>query len=77
MGLLKKIKKAVRNALGGNDNNAPQAPVPDATLGPQGDSVVAERSSRSMNRRRAQMGRGRDSTIISAGQQIGSRTLLG
>lgn len=74
MGLLKKIKKAVKKALGGNDNK-PKMPKPDAVLGPSGDGGDAVR--RSAARRIPRGARGRDSTIITGGSEIGSRTLLG
>lgn len=75
MGLLKKIKKAVKKTLGINDNNKPKMPKPDATLGPSGDGGDAVR--RSAARRMPRGARGRDSTIITGGSEIGSRTLLG
>ena len=74
MGLWKKIKKAVRKAVGAD--NKPKMPVPDATLGPQGDGGAVVRRSIA-DRRKARAARGRDSTIITAGSQIGQRTLLG
>lgn len=78
MGLLNKIKKAVKNALGVNDNKKQKMPVPDATLGPAGDSGAAIKSDRNItDRRRSRAARGRESTIITAGSQIGQRTLLG
>lgn len=73
MGLLKKIKKAVRKALGG-DNNKPKMPKPDAQLGPTGDMGS---SLRRTARRMPRGTRGRDSTIITSGSEVGSRTLLG
>lgn len=73
MGLLKKIKKAVKKALGVNDNK-PKMPKPDAALGPSGDAAGAARRTRRAMPRGA---RGRDSTIITGGSEIGSRTLLG
>lgn len=76
MGLWKKIKKAVRKAVGADDNK-PKMPVPDATLGPQGDSGGAVVRRSIADRRKARAARGRDSTIITAGSQIGQRTLLG
>lgn len=75
MGLWKKIKKAVRKAVGADDK--PKMPVPDATLGPQGDSGSAVVRRSIADRRKARAARGRDSTIITAGSQIGQRTLLG
>lgn len=78
MGLLNKIKKAVKNALGVNDNKKQKMPVPDATLGPAGDSGAAIKADRNItDRRRSRAARGRESTIITAGSQIGQRTLLG
>jgi hypothetical protein len=80
MGLLKSIRKAfkktVKKALSGVQDNSPDKPKPMAEMGPQGDS--AERARVAAARpRRARGARGRDSTIITAGSSIGSRTLLG
>lgn len=75
MGLLKKIKKAVKNALGGGNNNKPKMPKPDATLGPSGD--VGSTLRRTARRPMPRGARGRDSTIITGGSEVGSRTLLG
>lgn len=78
MSILKKAwraaKKAVAKAVG-VDTRAPK-PKPNAALGPAGDT--ASRTARSSGpRRRARNARGRDSTIITARSEIGSRTLLG
>lgn len=71
--LKKTVKKAVRN-LTGDNNNKPQRP--DAAMGPAGDTGSRARSSNA-NRTRMRRSRGRDSTIITAGSEVGSRTLLG
>lgn len=70
--LKKTVKKAVRNIVG-DDNNRPQRP--DASMGPSGDTGA--RTARRVNPSRARRSRGRDSTIITAGSETGSRTLLG
>lgn len=68
----KLVKKTVKNLTGGN--NKPQRP--DAAMGPAGDTGSRARSS-TANRTRMRRSRGRDSTIITARSEIGSRTLLG
>lgn len=83
MGLLKSIKKAVKKAAkkalsGVMDNSPNKPPPPDATMGPAGDTGArATRNMAQNDRRRVRQARGRDSTIITARSEIGSRTLLG
>lgn len=82
MGIISKIKKAVKKTVkkalsGVTDNNANKAVAPDATLGPSGDTGSRATQRMDADRRRRRSARGRDSTIITAGSQIGSRTLLG
>lgn len=81
MGILSSIKKAlkktVKKALSGvTDNKPQQAAAPDATMGPAGDTGSRATDMNAI-RRRARRARGRDSTIITARSEIGSRTLLG
>lgn len=82
MGLLKTIKKAVKNvakdvaqAVGIDTSPKVKVAKPQAEMGPQGD--LATRTDVVPRRRSRRGGRGRDSTIITAGSQINSRTLLG
>lgn len=76
MGIFKTIKKAVQKTVAkalGLDANS-RAQRPDAQMGPAG----AEASRRTAApKRKARGARGRDSTIITAGSTIGTRTLLG
>ena len=74
MGILKTIKKGVKSALGIDDPKKPKPVAPEPQMGPAGSFVEA------MDRpavRRRRGARGRDSTIITARSDIGSRTLLG
>jgi hypothetical protein len=71
----KATKKAVSKAVGAD--NKPKAPKPDAVLGPSGDTGSRATRSSMADRRRQRRARGRDSTIITARSDIGSRTLLG
>lgn len=75
----KAAKKAVKNVAEavGVETDAPQPPTPDATLGPAGDTGARATRSAMADRRRQRRSRGRDSTIITARSDIGSRTLLG
>lgn len=80
MGILSSIKKlakkVVKKALSGVTDNSPDKVKPDASLGPAGDT--GSRATSNMARlRRSRKARGRDSTIITARSEIGSRTLLG
>lgn len=83
MGLLKTIKKAAKNVVkgvakaAGVDTSAPKPQAPDATLGPTGDTGSRATQRMDADRRRRRGARGRDSTIITARSDIGSRTLLG
>jgi hypothetical protein len=70
-------KKTVKKALSGVQDNNVKAPTPDATLGPSGDTKTRATQRMDADRRRRRGARGRDSTIITAGSSIGSRTLLG
>ena len=76
MGFLKKAWNKVKNntskALG--INNSSKAPRATAGLGPAGDGGSVRRSNR---RSKARGARGRDSTIITGGSEVGTRTLLG
>ena len=80
MGIINSIKKAVKKTVkkalsGVNDN--PKQMKPDATLGPAGDTGARATRGSMADRRRQRRSRGRDSTIITARSDIGSRTLLG
>jgi hypothetical protein len=78
MGILKTVKKWAKKALSGvQDNSKPEVPVPEAQLGPTGDTGARATQKLDANRRRQRGARGRDSTIITARSDIGSRTLLG
>jgi hypothetical protein len=76
MGFLKKVWNKVKNntskALG--INNSSKTSRPAAGLGPAGDGGSVRRSNR---RSKARGARGRDSTIITGGSEVGTRTLLG
>ena len=68
-----KVKNNTSKALGIN-NNSSKAPRATAGLGPAGDGGSVRRSNR---RSKARGARGRDSTIITGGSEVGTRTLLG
>lgn len=68
-----KVKKTASKALG-VDSNSSKASRPTPGLGPTGDGGSVRRSSR---RSKARGARGRDSTIITGGSEVGTRTLLG
>lgn len=70
----KLVKKTVKKALSGVTDNSPDKVRPAAAMGPAGDTGSRATS---MQRRRSRRARGRDSTIITARSEIGSRTLLG
>jgi hypothetical protein len=70
-------KKTAKKALSGVTDNNVKAPTPDATLGPTGDTGSRATQRMDADRRRRRNARGRDSTIITARSEIGSRTLLG
>lgn len=74
----KKAKQWAKKALSGS-NDKPKAPKPDAQLGPSGaaDAARTAREAAMASRRARRGARGRDSTIITARSDIGSRTLLG
>lgn len=79
MSILKKAWRAAKKAVAkvaGVDTSAPE-PKPDAALGPTGDTGSRATQRMDANRRRRRGARGRDSTIITARSEIGSRTLLG
>lgn len=82
MGILSSIKKAVKRtvkkALSGVQDNNQKAPKPDAQMGPSGSGDAMSRAASDAAKRRRQRGaRGRDSTIIAGRSELGSRTLLG
>ena len=82
MGILSSIKKAVKKTLkkalsGINENDTVKAAAPEAQMGPAGDTGSRATDALAMNRKRSRKSRGRDSTIITARSEIGSRTLLG
>lgn len=68
------VKKTVRQALSGVTDK-PDKPKPQAQMGPAGDTATRVAQRPGPKRRRG--ARGRDSTIITARSEIGSRTLLG
>lgn len=68
-----KVKNNASKALGINSNSS-KAPKATAGLGPAGDGGSVRRSAR---RSKARGARGRDSTIITGGSEVGTRTLLG
>ena len=70
-------KKTAKKALSGVQDNSPKKVTPDATLGPSGDTGARATQRMDADRRRRRGARGRDSTIITARSEIGSRTLLG
>lgn len=73
---VKKVAKAVAEAAGVDTDKKVKLPDPVATMGPAGARGADTRGSIA-DRRRARRARGRDSTIITARSDIGSRTLLG
>lgn len=77
MSFLKKAWKAVKKTASkalGVDSNSSKAPRATAGMGPAGDGGSVRRSNR---RSKARGARGRDSTIITGGSEVGTRTLLG
>jgi len=70
-------KKTVKKALSGVQDNNVKAPKPLASMGPAGDTGARATQRMDADRRRRRGARGRDSTIITARSEIGSRTLLG
>jgi hypothetical protein len=79
MSILKKAWKAAKKAVAkvaGVDTSAPK-PKEVAQMGPAGDTSSQAARGAIADRRRQRRSRGRDSTIITARSDIGSRTLLG
>jgi hypothetical protein len=74
MGILSSIKKGARKLFGGDDKQKKMKPTPG--MGPAGMGSAEDAVARVAERKRKR-GRGRDSTIITAGTDVGSRTLLG